>query len=224
MEDKDLEAIHRRLDELEKLIKTVKGEGIIYKINIERAEFTSPIVEHLDYHFDKLDVKEVSGALNLGNNFGVTVGQAIKKKTAEDDQNEDVIQKDSETERHEERHEKDPENKRKETPSAEEQKAPASEQASKRVSSSSKASPKRQTERDRPLGEGEQGKGKADPTNKRPSVPPSKETNKSKHQNTSHVKSQESRKAAPRSQMTFRNSTDSASPPFKIAFFPRGNK
>lgn len=224
MEDKDLEAIHRRLDELEKLIKTVKGEGIIYKINIERAEFTSPIVEHLDYHFDKLDVKEVSGALNLGNNFGVTVGQAIKKKTAGEDKNEEESQKNSETERQEERHETAPENKCKETPAAEKQKAEASEHESIRPSSFSKASPKRQTERARPVSGGEQGKGKVDQTNKRPSVPPAKEAYKSKPLNASHVNSQESRKAAPRSQTTVRNSTDSSSPPFKIAFFPRGNK
>ena len=81
--DEQFRELKERLDQLEKLIKTLEGQGVSYYINIEHADIQGPIVDKLDYNFEKLDVKEVSGALNLGNNFGVSVGE-IKKKEGGD--------------------------------------------------------------------------------------------------------------------------------------------
>ncbi|WEG11416.1 hypothetical protein PU629_14755 [Pullulanibacillus sp. KACC 23026] len=79
MNEQDMKTLKMRLDELEKMIKDMKDKGRSYYINIEHAEIQGPIVDKLDYNFDKLDIKEVSGALNLGNNFGVRVGKLTKK-------------------------------------------------------------------------------------------------------------------------------------------------
>lgn len=80
MDEQEIKQLKIRLDELEKLMKSLKGQGMSYYVNIEHAEIQGPVVDKLDYNFDKLDVKEVSGALNLGNNFGVRVGKVTKKE------------------------------------------------------------------------------------------------------------------------------------------------
>ncbi|MGM9988222.1 MAG: hypothetical protein ACI35O_13480 [Bacillaceae bacterium] len=46
-----------------------------YHINIEKIDVQRATLENLTFRLDKLDIDELSGALNLGNNFGVTVGE-----------------------------------------------------------------------------------------------------------------------------------------------------
>lgn len=213
LEDKDLQAIHNRLDELEKLIKTVKGEGISYKINIEHAEFNSPIVEHLDYHFDKLDVKEVSGALNLGNNFGVRVGQAVKNPEKKEDSKEDGESKKPTTE-HQLRKEDLPP---KSTLTKESELEKKSTLQEHQIQDSDPLNPKTPPPEDRPQMKRQEptrfGGGRQ--TEERQSSPPKKtsftEKRFYKKPSTNHNASDKS---------TF--SKDSGVPPFKISFFPRG--
>ncbi|TCP21952.1 hypothetical protein EV207_13839 [Scopulibacillus darangshiensis] len=81
MEDQQqLKELKDKLDHLDKMMKAMKGQGMSYYVNIEHADIHGPVVDQLDYNFDNVDVKEVSGALNLGNNFGVRVSGVKKKK------------------------------------------------------------------------------------------------------------------------------------------------
>jgi hypothetical protein len=70
-----LKNIEKRMAALENaLTRLVEAEPSL-EIRIENLDVRDPVIENLTFKFDKLDVKEVSGALNLGNNFGVRVHQ-----------------------------------------------------------------------------------------------------------------------------------------------------
>lgn len=97
MDDQQLKGLKDKLDSLEKMMETMKGKGMSYYINIEHADIHGPVVDKLDYNFDKLDVKEVSGALNLGNNFGVRVGEIKKKNSSGDQKKQATSQKKQQT-------------------------------------------------------------------------------------------------------------------------------
>lgn len=75
-----LDELKKKLNQIEHLMKNSNGQGMVYFVNIENADVKGPVIDKLEYTFDKLDVKEVSGALNLGNNFGVNVEEKSKKK------------------------------------------------------------------------------------------------------------------------------------------------
>ena len=70
-----LKNIEKRIAALENaLIRLIEAEPSL-EIRIENLDVRDPVIESLTFKFDQLDVKEVSGALNLGNNFGVRVHQ-----------------------------------------------------------------------------------------------------------------------------------------------------
>lgn len=76
---KALEKVESRLVQLEHSLQELIKQGTSYEIVIEELNIHDPSLDNLTFRFDKLDVKEVSGALNLGNNFGVNVHQSKKK-------------------------------------------------------------------------------------------------------------------------------------------------
>lgn len=39
-------------------------------ITIEHVEVHQPVIEKMEYRLDSLDIEQLSGSLNLGNNFG----------------------------------------------------------------------------------------------------------------------------------------------------------
>ncbi len=83
LKEDELKHLHDRLDQLETLLQSLqKNQGPNYSITIDKAEFHAPVVDALNYHFDRLEVNEVSGALNLGNNFGVKVAQSKKASSS----------------------------------------------------------------------------------------------------------------------------------------------
>lgn len=49
-----------------------------YYITIEHLQMERPVLEQLAFQLDSLDIKELSGSLNLGNNFGSGSGEAIR--------------------------------------------------------------------------------------------------------------------------------------------------
>jgi len=84
---KAMERLETRLSTLEHSLQELLNRGISYEITIEELNIHDPYLDHLTFRFDKLDVKEVSGALNLGNNFGVNVHQGEKKKNKSKSEN-----------------------------------------------------------------------------------------------------------------------------------------
>ncbi|WP_085523041.1 hypothetical protein [Tuberibacillus sp. Marseille-P3662] len=71
--DKQIKEINERMQHIENSLQTLSKQGLNYYVTIEHLDVKDPVLEHLDFNFDSLDVKEVSGALNVGNNFGVNV-------------------------------------------------------------------------------------------------------------------------------------------------------
>ncbi|GAE37368.1 hypothetical protein JCM9157_4643 [Halalkalibacter akibai JCM 9157] len=69
------EQVIQRLEKLEKLIETLSEKETIYHINVEKIDVHDLKLENLTFSLDKLDIKDLSGALNLGNNLGVRVNQ-----------------------------------------------------------------------------------------------------------------------------------------------------
>jgi len=78
-QDKTLHELTVKMGQLEKVLEKAFENGMTYEVTIENVNVHDPILKELTFRFDKLDVKEVSGALNLGNNFGVKVGKNAKQ-------------------------------------------------------------------------------------------------------------------------------------------------
>jgi hypothetical protein len=70
-----LKEIKSKVDHLETLLEQISQRNVVETINIEKLSIENPVVKSLTFRLDKLDVDEVSGALNLGNNFGTRVNQ-----------------------------------------------------------------------------------------------------------------------------------------------------
>lgn len=50
-----------------------------YHFHIQQVTIKEPTLEQLTFQLDSIDIEEVSGALNVGNNFGVSVEDPDKK-------------------------------------------------------------------------------------------------------------------------------------------------
>jgi hypothetical protein len=72
------ESITRLTQKLEELEKTIISKQ--QDIHIETVNIYRPVLEKLSFSLDKVDIKELSGSLNLGNNFGVEMGKEASKK------------------------------------------------------------------------------------------------------------------------------------------------
>ncbi|WJH34747.1 hypothetical protein N6H14_00595 [Paenibacillus sp. CC-CFT747] len=72
--DKLLKDIAARLERLEKGLESVSGRTAEYRVTIENVNVHHPVLENLTFKLDSLDIQELSGALNLGNNFSPKVG------------------------------------------------------------------------------------------------------------------------------------------------------
>ncbi len=98
-----IEAIEKRLNEL-------SGQSTVYHITIQNLDIHDPVLKELTFSLENLDIKELSGALNMGNNFGPKVEQKSKneqkskqenkeeteepeQKTPEQNDNSDIIVK-----------------------------------------------------------------------------------------------------------------------------------
>lgn len=78
---KTAEDLEKKVQQLEERMKQSQPANE-YHFHIEKLEIQNPVMENLSFNLDNLDIEELSGALNLGNNFGVTVGEKIKLKEA----------------------------------------------------------------------------------------------------------------------------------------------
>lgn len=63
-----LREIYKKMISLEAEVKTLKSRPE-YHINVEKLDVQQ--LENLIFQLDKLDITDLSGTLNIGNNFGV---------------------------------------------------------------------------------------------------------------------------------------------------------
>lgn len=82
-----LDQMDGRMKRIEELIEKLASKPIDYHINIEKLDINNPALKELVFRLDKLDIKELSGALSLGNNFGVRVvkDDELKLKVKKDE-------------------------------------------------------------------------------------------------------------------------------------------
>lgn len=71
-----LKEIFRELDKIKTELETLKEKSMHYHINIEKLDIQE--LKSLEFHLDKLDIEELSGSLNLGNNFGLKPEECIR--------------------------------------------------------------------------------------------------------------------------------------------------
>ncbi len=77
-----IETIHKlnqRITQLEQVVNQL-SRPVIEQVTIERVYLQNPVLERLEFGLESIDIKELSGALNLGNNFGVSVEPLQNKK------------------------------------------------------------------------------------------------------------------------------------------------
>lgn len=78
-----LKELRHRLSHLEETVEQVAQKAFEYNVNIEHVHIHDPVLEQLTFRLDELDISDISGALNLGNNFGVRVEQKSKASESE---------------------------------------------------------------------------------------------------------------------------------------------
>lgn len=79
----DLKTLTNQIQKLEHTVEIHLKNNETPPIHIEHLTIENPKLESLVFRMDSLDVEEISGSLNLGNNFGVKVNKhhdANKKK------------------------------------------------------------------------------------------------------------------------------------------------
>lgn len=72
---KQTKELHARVEKIERALEQLANKNMEYTVNIEHLHAHNPVLEQLTFRLDQLDIKTVSGALNLGNNFGVRIIQ-----------------------------------------------------------------------------------------------------------------------------------------------------
>lgn len=72
-----LQEIYRKLDHLQQTLdKEVQHrKASEVHVHIEYLNLDHPVLESLNFRLDQLGIDELSGTLNLGNNFGTTPGK-----------------------------------------------------------------------------------------------------------------------------------------------------
>lgn len=57
-----------------------RNRKLVETIHIERVVLDQPTLEQLTLKLESLDIEELSGALKIGNNFGITVDKKEKEE------------------------------------------------------------------------------------------------------------------------------------------------
>ncbi|WLR48954.1 hypothetical protein LC065_07255 [Halobacillus litoralis] len=69
----DIDDLVKEIHELKQVIQGMQGKHVEYHIHFDQVDIHDPNLEQLTFQLDHLDIDELSGALNMGNNFGVNV-------------------------------------------------------------------------------------------------------------------------------------------------------
>lgn len=100
-----IQKLNQRIIQLEHVVSQL-SRPVIEHVTIERVYLQNPVLERLEFGLENIDIKELSGALNLGNNFGVNVEQLKNQKQEQEKASQGVkepIQKQTEVEQQIER-------------------------------------------------------------------------------------------------------------------------
>jgi dihydroxyacetone kinase-like predicted kinase len=82
-------ALEEKLKHLESLLISAKDKEKV-EVHIHQLTIEGPLTDKLSFELDQIDIDELSGAFNLGNNFGVDILENQshqKRKTKEPIQN-----------------------------------------------------------------------------------------------------------------------------------------
>lgn len=94
--EEKIDILEKQILQLSENIKTMKKQGPEYHFHIDRVDIHQPRLDQLTFQLENLDIEELSGALNVGNNFGVTVGkEKLPLKTAKHPQKKESGDKSS---------------------------------------------------------------------------------------------------------------------------------
>lgn len=72
-QDRSVDELYREIIHLQKQILEAQKKPVEYHLHFDHVEVNNPKLDELTFRLDELDIEELSGALNLGNNFGVNV-------------------------------------------------------------------------------------------------------------------------------------------------------
>lgn len=75
-----LQEIVEKIDAIQKKLHEIPKETTVYHITIQNLDIHDPVLKELTFSLENLDIKELSGALNMGNNFGPKVEQKPKNE------------------------------------------------------------------------------------------------------------------------------------------------
>ncbi|MFD1737658.1 hypothetical protein ACFSCX_14015 [Bacillus salitolerans] len=73
-----IEFLLQKMEKMEEQLREIKERKIEYHITIHDIHVNDPILKELSFNLEALDIKELSGSLNLGNNFSPKVEQKGK--------------------------------------------------------------------------------------------------------------------------------------------------
>lgn len=77
---KKIEELEKKIGKLEELVDKMGKIPPQYYFKIDKVIINEPVLEELTFQLDKLDIKDLSGSLNLGNNFGIKTKEDKKMK------------------------------------------------------------------------------------------------------------------------------------------------
>ena len=85
-----LEELVQKINLLEESIHKKSNPPIIVKVDVKDLHLNELTLEELSFHLDKLDIKEISGMLNLGNTFSPRVHPKSKSKHPSSQENPNI--------------------------------------------------------------------------------------------------------------------------------------
>lgn len=71
--DQNAHDLEKKIAELEQRINKLNGQHVEYHFHVKQVDIHNPVLKELSFQLDQLDISDLSGALNVGNNFGVNV-------------------------------------------------------------------------------------------------------------------------------------------------------
>lgn len=71
-----------KIDELEATVQKLVQKPSEVHIHIHQLDIHQPVLEQLTFRLDQLDIDELSGSLNIGNNLGIQTPRQQVSKTS----------------------------------------------------------------------------------------------------------------------------------------------